>query len=109
MIALGVGLDSDNDIGQRPISAVGKCMLIVDFIDRIGRDEARADDLLELSDDLIEGEHGNVNSMQSAEYKLKNAKLSDRSLPKCGWGEVLHFALCTFHFALIKAAGGFRR
>jgi hypothetical protein len=49
-------------------------VLIVDLVDGIGGDEARADDLFESLDNFIDREHELLISMQNAECKVQNAK-----------------------------------
>ena len=44
--SLSVGLDANDDIRQRAISAISKRVLIVDFVDGIGGDTPWADDLV---------------------------------------------------------------
>src|SRR3990172_3293645 len=56
MVARGIRLDTYDDIRQRPISAVGESVLVVDLVDGIGRDPAGTDDVLQLGDDFIKSE-----------------------------------------------------
>jgi hypothetical protein len=57
VIALGVRLDSYNHVRQRPVGPISEGVLIVDFVDRVCRNQLRADDLSKLDNDLIDSEH----------------------------------------------------
>jgi hypothetical protein len=53
MIAPGIGLHAHDDVRQCPIGAVRQRVLVIDFVDRIRRNQSRADYFLELLNDLV--------------------------------------------------------
>ncbi len=54
MITPSIRFDTHNDVRQRPISAVSKRVLIIDFVDGIRRNEAWADYFFELFNNLVQ-------------------------------------------------------
>ena len=90
MITLGVRVDTNDDVRQRPISAVGKRVLVVDLVDGVRRNKARANDLFQFGDDLIEGEHREGLSVQKC-------KITGQVIAEVGAGR--KFSFCTLHFS----------